>query len=148
MFAKLLWIKCIKHGSIGMAVSSDQLVHHSGPDWNTSTTIRLISMEFVQTLEDKTYWLWWFRTLLLVPPWGWHLWFRVKYFDNYWIGCCEICYRYSRSPQDEMWWLWWSLNFFPLAPSSGQNWHLSSILVYDQIPSKLITLSTSALLCV
>ena len=38
-----------------------------------------------------------------------HLWFRVKWFDNYWMDWCEILRTHSCLPQDE--WLWWSFNF-------------------------------------
>ncbi len=50
-------------------------------------------------------------TFPLAPPWGWHLWFRVKYLDSYWRDCHETCYRYSRSLKDKFSWLWWSSDF-------------------------------------
>lgn len=37
-----------------------------------------------------------------VPPWGWHLCFRVKCLNNYRMDCHELWCRYSFSPEDEL----------------------------------------------
>lgn len=42
-------------------------------------------------------------------------------------------------PQDELLII---LMFFPLMPSSGQNFYLSNTLIYEQITTKLVTLYT------
>lgn len=48
--------------------------------------------------------------LLLVPPWGSHLWFFLNYPKCYWTDWNEIWYRHSYSLQDDLQSLWWSLN--------------------------------------
>lgn len=42
-------------------------------------------------------------------------------------------------PQDELLII---LTFFPLMPSSGQNFYLSNTLIYEQITTKLMTFYT------
>ena len=59
-------------------------------------------------------------TLPLVPPWGWHLWFRIKYLDNYWMDCHEICYIFMVHDYSFMPLL---ISTFPVAPPAGQSFH-------------------------
>ncbi len=65
------------------------VVHHFGPDWNTSTTIRGIVMKFHADIHDPkmmnppdfSYSL----TFPVAPPWGSHFFvFSEKHLNNYW----------------------------------------------------------------
>ncbi len=82
-------------------------------------------------LKDESYRPWSFPP---ASPWGWHLWFRVKYLDNFLMDCHEICYRYSISL--------FRMNLndfgqpptFSLAPPADQRFHVLSKIsqhIYD-----------------
>ncbi len=64
-------VPCVFSHSSGMAVWMTTLIHHFGPNWNISITIRWIASptDFGDPL-----------TFPLPPPW--HLWFWVKCLDN------------------------------------------------------------------
>lgn len=85
------------------SLSVSQSTHHFGSDWNSSTAIEWIAMEFgpdihgsqmiyLNDLGDPL-------TFPVATPWGTHVWVSVKC-NNYWMD--EIWLRYSCSPLVEL----------------------------------------------
>lgn len=73
--------------------------------------------------------------IILTPPSGSHLQFIVNMSQQ----PLDAVVRAFMFPQDELLII---LMFFPLMPSSGQNFYLSNTLIYEQITTKLMTFYT------
>ena len=105
------------------------MMHDFGPDWNFSTTAGWIAIKSGTDIHSvdgmKIINFGDCVTFHLEAPWGWHLWLRLKCLDNFWMDHHAIWCRHFI----------FLVNFrdpltYHLVPSSGENFNLSSILVY------------------
>lgn len=65
--------------------------------WNMSTATTWIVTFYSDVHDSQTMNPIYFgnpQNFLLTPPWGSHLWFRMKYVKNSWMCCQKICNRY------------------------------------------------------